>query len=54
MPPKNPPKECNTVGSILRWYVQTYDLDKWEPGILVRTAIINGLNTAIKNFKRNA
>ena len=56
MPQQNndPPKECRTAGDILRWYITEYNLDTWTPGIFVRIAIIEGMNAALKNFKRNA
>jgi len=54
MQPKKVPESCKSVGDILTWFIREYDLNNWEPGVMVRSAIISGLNAALKNFKRNA
>lgn len=33
-------KDCKTVGQIIEFYIDKYDLHNWTPGMTVKAAII--------------
>jgi hypothetical protein len=33
-------QDCKTVGQIIEFYIDKYDLHSWEPGLTVKGAII--------------